>query len=188
MDIERFPLIAPKHNFFINPTGRRGVNPLVYNRQLVYTWTLVGGEDFEEVEAVTGVNLKVTRDFLKRPRQGMADSDILTHPSYEVYKPVTFYTLRKLSSQKILAVAGVRYDKDKGSYITKWGGDGRTHKVPVYWDEYLPVTGKRRMDIAEDNHYDDAKANQHQRIAHVTDVLKDSGMDVYRRHIVSKLQ
>lgn len=74
------------------------------------------------------------------------------------------------------------------SYITKWGGDGRTHKVPVYWDEYLPVTGKRRMDIAEDNHYDDAKANQHQRITHVTEVLKDSGMDVYRRHIVSKLQ
>ena len=74
------------------------------------------------------------------------------------------------------------------SYITKWGGDGRTHKVPVYWDEYLPVTGKRRMDIAEDNHYDDAKANQHQRIAHVTEILKDSGMDVYRRHIVSKLQ
>lgn len=74
------------------------------------------------------------------------------------------------------------------SYITKWGGDGRTHKVPVYWDEYLPVTGKRRMDIAEYNHYDDAKANQHQRIAHVTEVLKDSGMDVYRRHIVSKLQ
>lgn len=74
------------------------------------------------------------------------------------------------------------------SYITKWGGDGRTHKVPVYWDEYLPVTGKRRMDIAEDNHYDDAKANQHQRIAHVTEVLKDSGMNVYRRHIVSKLQ
>lgn len=74
------------------------------------------------------------------------------------------------------------------SYITKWGGDGRTHQVPVYWDEYLPVTGKRRMDITEDNHYDDTKANQHQRIAHVTDVLKDSGMDVYRRHIVSKLQ
>lgn len=74
------------------------------------------------------------------------------------------------------------------SYITKWGGDGRTHKVPVYWDEYLPVTGKRRMDITEYNHYDDAKANQHQRIAHVTEVLKDSGMDVYRRHIVSKLQ
>lgn len=74
------------------------------------------------------------------------------------------------------------------SYITKWGGDGRTHQVPVYCDEYLPVTGKRRMDIAEDNHYDDAKANQHQRIAHVTEVLKDSGMDVYRRHIVSKLQ
>lgn len=74
------------------------------------------------------------------------------------------------------------------SYITKWGGDGRTHKVPVYWDEYLPVTGQRRMDIAEDNHYDDAKANQHQRIAHITEVLKDSGMDVYRRHIVSKLQ
>lgn len=74
------------------------------------------------------------------------------------------------------------------SYITKWGGDGRTHKVPVYWDEYLPVTGKRRMDIAEYNHYDDAKANQHQRIAHVTEVLKDSGMDVYRIHIVSKLQ
>lgn len=143
MDIERFPLIAPKHNFFINPTGRRGVNPLAYNRQLVYTWTLVGGEDFEEVEAVTGVNLKVTRDFLKRPRRGMADSDILTHPSYEVYKPVTFYTLRKLSSQKILAVAGVRYDKDKGDLA-----------ISIPWMDVtkraVPVIVANLLDISRD--------------------------------------
>lgn len=82
---------------------------------------------------------------------------------------------------------GYRVEK-RISYITKWGGDGRTHQVPVYWDEYLPVTGKGSMNITEDNHYDDAKATQHQRIAHVAEVLKASGMDVYRRHIVSKIQ
>lgn len=88
-----------------------------------------------------------------------------------------------------IAVYAYGYRAEKRiSYITKWGGDGRMHQVPVYWDEYLPVTGQGRMDITEDNHYDDVKANQHQRIAHVAEVLKASGMDVYRRHIVSKLR
>ncbi len=91
------------------------------------------------------------------------------------------------SSSITVYAYGYRVEK-RISYITKWGGDGRTHQVPVYWDEYLPVTGQGSMDIIEDNHYDDVKVSQHQRIAHVSEVLKASGMDVYRRHIVSKLQ
>lgn len=91
------------------------------------------------------------------------------------------------SSSITVYAYGYRVEK-RISYITKWGGDGRTHQVPVYWDEYLPVTGQGSMNITEDNHYDDVKVSQHQRIAHVSEVLKASGMDVYRRHIVSKLQ
>ena len=73
----------------------------------------------------------------------MADSDILTHPSYEVYKPVTFYTLRKLSSQKILAVAGVRYDKDKGDLA-----------ISIPWMDVtkraVPVIVANLLDISRD--------------------------------------
>ncbi len=72
------------------------------------------------------------------------------------------------------------------SYISVRGGDGRNHSVPVYWDEYLPVTGQGSMRLAEDNDYDDSQAaTQKERIAHIADILKDSGLDVYRRHIVS---
>ena len=82
---------------------------------------------------------------------------------------------------------GYRIEK-RLSFITKWGGDGRPHQVPVYWDEYLPVTGQGSMRMTEDNDGDDITSTQHQRIAHVADVLKNSGMEIYRRHIASKVQ
>lgn len=73
------------------------------------------------------------------------------------------------------------------SYITKKGGDGHYHDVPVNWDEYLPVTGQGSFDISEDNKYDDNAVTQHQRVAHFADILKQTGMDIYRRHIASKI-
>ena len=73
------------------------------------------------------------------------------------------------------------------SYISKWGGDGRTHQVPVYWDEYLPVVGQGSISMTEDNSSNDAVSTQKQRIDHISDVLKKSGLDVYRRHIASKV-
>lgn len=72
------------------------------------------------------------------------------------------------------------------TYINRFGGDGRMHKVPVYWDEYLPVTGSGCMFIKEDNDKEDFKSHS-QRIEHISDVLGVSNFELYRRHIASKI-
>ena len=49
-----------------------------------------------------------------------------------------------------LAVTAYGYRTVKHvTYITKWGGDGRTHQVPVEWLEYLPVERTSELLIAE---------------------------------------
>ena len=73
------------------------------------------------------------------------------------------------------------------SYISKYGGDGRWHNVPVYWDEYLPVTGEGDINIKEDNDFQDASITQRQRINHISSVLDEANLDIYRRHIASKV-
>lgn len=77
------------------------------------------------------------------------------------------------------------------TYISKWGGDGRSHRVPVYWDEYLPVTGSGNIYIKEDNDFTDASQDdsitQSQRLNHIANVLGEAKLDLYRRHIASKL-
>ncbi|MBP5300087.1 MAG: hypothetical protein J6Y80_01655 [Victivallales bacterium] len=49
-----------------------------------------------------------------------------------------------------LAVTAYGYRTVKHvTYISKWGGDGRTHQVPVEWLEYLPVERTSELLIAE---------------------------------------
>lgn len=73
------------------------------------------------------------------------------------------------------------------TYIEKYGGDGNWHKVPVEWDEYLPVTGIGELHIAEDNHVEVDGTTQTQRIQRKNEVLQKADYAVYRRHIASKL-
>ncbi|MCM1177386.1 MAG: hypothetical protein NC308_07335 [Clostridium sp.] len=73
------------------------------------------------------------------------------------------------------------------TYISKWGGDGRSHDVPVYWDEYFPVTGNGRIYMKEDNDFNDDSATHRQRLEHIDNVLGKSSLSVYRRHIASKV-
>lgn len=73
------------------------------------------------------------------------------------------------------------------TYVSKFGGDGRMHRVPVYWDEYLPVTGKGTMYMQEDNDTSDSANTQSQRLDHINNVLHKSKLDLYRRHIASKI-
>lgn len=72
-------------------------------------------------------------------------------------------------------------------YEKCWGGDGRIHSVPVYWDEYIPVTGTGKISIQEDNENIDENINSDQRIEHINNLLRKSGHNVYRRHIASKV-
>lgn len=72
------------------------------------------------------------------------------------------------------------------TYVDRWGGDGRLHKVPVYWDEYLPVTGEGTMQLKEDNaehHFD----TQTQRLNFINGLLNESQLSLYRRHIASRV-
>lgn len=73
------------------------------------------------------------------------------------------------------------------TYVSVWGGDGKMHRVPVHWDEYLPVTGVGYIDMKEDN-IEDASTSQTQRLNHINNVLKETNLNVYRRHIASKIQ
>lgn len=73
------------------------------------------------------------------------------------------------------------------TYIEKYGGDGNWHKVPVEWDEYLPVTGIGELHIAEDNHVEVDGTTQTQRIQRKNEMLQKADYAVYRRHIASKL-
>ncbi len=73
------------------------------------------------------------------------------------------------------------------TYISKWGGDGRLHRVPVYWDEYLPVTGNGSIYMKEDNDPKDNCTTHEQRLTHISSVLKEANLDLYRRRIASRV-
>ncbi len=71
--------------------------------------------------------------------------------------------------------------------VSALGGDGKMHKVPVEWDEYIPVTGQGSITLQEDNaRQPDGKVTQHQRLDHINEVLHASGLTLYRRHIASR--
>lgn len=72
-------------------------------------------------------------------------------------------------------------------YVSKWGGDGHLHHVPVYWDEYLPVTGSGMIYIKEDNNFKDDSLTQRQRLGHIHSVLTENNLNIYRRHIASRV-
>lgn len=73
------------------------------------------------------------------------------------------------------------------SYVKVRGDDGNWHDVPVYWYEYLPVTGEGEIEMREDNDFNDGRITHQERLNHIKRVLKDSSLSVYRRHIASKL-
>ena len=72
-------------------------------------------------------------------------------------------------------------------YVSKWGGDGHLHRVPVYWDEYLPVTGSGMIYLKEDNNFKDDSVTQRQRLGHIRSVLTENNLNIYRRHIASRV-
>lgn len=73
------------------------------------------------------------------------------------------------------------------SYIKKYGNDGRYHDVPVEWDEYLPVTGSGQFFIKEDNTTQEDNISHKERISHINEILQKTNLDIYRRHIASKI-
>lgn len=116
-----------------------------------------GQNHFKHPDCVTDCILKTTQD--------TEDGDSST---------VTVYAYGYSSEQRL-------------TYVSKWGGDGRSHDVPVYWDEYLPVKGSGNMYVREDNDYKDDLITHGERLNHINDVLDETNLDLYRKHIASKV-
>lgn len=138
-DIERYPLIAPKHNCMIAPVKQ--YRRIEYNRQLIVSWSLITGDTYDTVEAISGVNLKTIRNLLERVRPEADESERHLHPHRETYKPVTFYALNKLSNQKLLAIFAIRYDaeqEDLAIYII-WS-DVTKRNLPIIMNNFLSCT------------------------------------------------
>ncbi|MDE5858366.1 MAG: hypothetical protein K2H32_08425 [Muribaculaceae bacterium] len=99
-------------------------------------------------------------------------------------------TKREYTSDDETAITVYAYGyrvEQRLTYVEKWGGDGRMHRVPVYWDEYLPVTGSRNLFIKEDGDFKDEDVSNAQRRAHVENILSKTNHKIYRRHISSRL-
>lgn len=78
--------------------------------------------------------------------------------------------------------------RQRVTYVSRFGGDGRWHKVPVMWDEYIEVTGTGRIDMSEDNSKATEQAtSQSQRLQHIHGFLDKENLTLYRRHIASKV-
>lgn len=97
--------------------------------------------------------------------------------------------IKKNGNESTLTVSAHGYKAvQRLSYFPVLGGDGRYHQVPVYWDEYIPVTGTGQIQIVEDNtDMTDAGITQQQRIDHINELLSRANLKVYRRHIASSL-
>ncbi|MCQ2285865.1 MAG: hypothetical protein MJZ76_03190 [Bacteroidales bacterium] len=92
------------------------------------------------------------------------------------------------SDNSTITVTAYGYrSEERLTYVSKLGGDGIIHDVPVYWDEYLPVTGTGSLQIREDNNFDDSQLKQKERLEHISKVLNDNNCEVYRRHIASRI-
>lgn len=144
LDIEMFPLISPIHHMMIamSPNTRK----LKYNRQFVLKWNIVGKDYIEETEAITEKKIRDIRQFLFRAAPDIEEPDIDmneffsgcdTDEEFEQkgkeldqltkefriernknrHTPVTCYTLRKLTTDKLFALIAVRYDKTRNDAV-----------------------------------------------------------------------
>ena len=52
-------------------------------------------------------------------------------------------------SQEVRVTASGFKSVGRTAYISVWGGDGRTHQVPVHWDEYFEVSNSARVLVKE---------------------------------------
>ena len=74
----------------------------------------------------------------------------LKHPAAatpNIYK--TTYISKNNKTDRVLITANAFRAERRVTYVTKMGGDGRLHTIPVYWIEYIPVFKETEMSVEE---------------------------------------
>lgn len=108
-DISTFPLIAPKTNQQIKLLNAKHT---VYQPQLIVQWRIVNRNYYEEIEAVTGLNTKFLRMSIVNELGNAGENQ-------EGVPKAAIYSLRKITSDKILALAVVKL-YEKRHHMTIW--------------------------------------------------------------------
>lgn len=128
-DINMFPLIAPRHNLlldmqFISNCSSKYMKRINnrYMRGNVIQWHYTGKQYLDEVGAITGVDLRQMR---KRIENIMP----VDKP------PVALYTCRKLTTEKILCLAGISmYLEERTALIAvEWTDMPNSFKAAIYF-------------------------------------------------------
>lgn len=109
-DIEMFPFIAPISYCLFDPvpvSHRRG--SFHFLPDSLYFWSLIGKDYYDEIEAVTDLNIRLLR---QKSRELWSIQSFLTGKRDMDGIPIAIYSFRKYSNDKILAVATVSYIKE----------------------------------------------------------------------------
>lgn len=107
-DIERFPLIAPITNVQLSLGNFKSRKKHVYIPQAIFRWQIVNRDYYEEIEAVTGIDIREIRTKLPTVHH-------LTNiaPEEGHYPTVALYSFRKMTTDKIIAVAAIQLLKNQ---------------------------------------------------------------------------
>ena len=63
----------------------------------------------------------------------------------------TEFLKKNKEADKVLVHAYSFTTVEHVDYISKYGGDGRYHNVPVRWDEYVPIENEKLMEVKKQN-------------------------------------
>ena len=106
-DIERFPLIAPVTSMQLTAKAPMKKKTIPYVPSLILNWQIINNDYYAEIEAVTGIDTREIRKQLPQINKFYKESE-------DGYLPtVALYSLRKRSSDKILAVVAVQVVLEK---------------------------------------------------------------------------
>ena len=102
-DIERFPLIAPMTNVQLSLKGLKSNKKHVYLPQAIFRWQIINRDYYEEIEAVTGIDIREIRRELPKIH---SFTNVVPEEGY--LPTVALYSFRKMTTDKIIAVVAVQ--------------------------------------------------------------------------------
>lgn len=88
----------------------------------------------------------------------MIGQDKFSHPDCKTQSILKTKIVSKKDKTDIVEVTSYGYKTiERVEYITKLGGDGHLHTIPIPWTEYIPLKAKRTMDV---NIFEEPKENE----------------------------
>ena len=79
------------------------------------------------------------------------DQKVLLNPNSKTMGIMkTSFNNRNLKADNVTITAHSFATVDRVEYVSKVGGDGLSHSIPVHWDEYIPISKQTNMEVKEE--------------------------------------